>query len=806
MLKRASAASQRRKKRYVLYVCGVVVLLVWFFVPGGDEAKNMVAAIVSEHAPTAPGSSRPAPAPIADAAADASPAAHLPPAASRGPGMLYGWGFRVARGTTKLLSKLVDDERMLFTAVASGGHNLAIDRHGQLYSWGRNDSAGGGGHGSPAIRDAGQLGRGGGPSSVLDVLPVDLGGHRAVAIAAGRYHSAAVTEGGDVLTWGLDDFGQLGRPTAGHDGAPRPVAVPPALSVTAGRYHTTVVTRSGELWTFGLNLCGSPEARSFAAKPSLPVRVGRASSFVLADAGYSHILALDSTGAVHACATGDDGYAGSLVAGNLGKPHLDGGCRVLGRGGALLDLLPVPLAEPVVAVAAGRCHSLAAGRSGALYVWGEASGHTPSVLAIAGGGGGGGSRIVAVDAGEYMSVALSDAGELWTWGASAELIGRPGEAVRPATVALAGGLRAVAIAAGYQTGLALVRDSQSRPVGPPYVHTRLSLPFSQSVVDVDPETVAGLPKDGQYLADYLSPCWHTDGRVRCLPYFQILGVSKCGTTNLFGLLIHHGDMSPAANKGPHWWDERVPKGPEGRFTDYVALYDRDAADRLPGNPELVFGEASSNTFTAGAGAMVRSLRKYPLTLAAYLHAILPDQKNIVILREPVSRFISAYYYYNHKEASEAGLYNFAADLLRETARCVEVSSLFQCSVSRYDHLQQLLKGAYALYLPTWFSVYPREAFLFLRLEALKADARGVLKSVFRFLSMREPNSGEWERMLTAPVRNQRRTGVPDTTIETMRAEPRAALVDFYRPLNAELARLLGDTSFDYNSMYEQFTA
>ena len=44
------------------------------------------------------------------------------------------------------------------TGVAAGGHSLAVTSLGELYSWGRNDSKGGGGGGSPGIADSGQLG------------------------------------------------------------------------------------------------------------------------------------------------------------------------------------------------------------------------------------------------------------------------------------------------------------------------------------------------------------------------------------------------------------------------------------------------------------------------------------------------------------------------------------------------------------------------------------------------------------------------------------------------------------------------
>jgi hypothetical protein len=56
---------------------------------------------------------------------------------------------------------------------------------------------------------------------------------------------------------------------------------------------------------------------------------------------------------------------------------------------------------------------------------------------------------------------------------------------------------------------------------------------------------------------YTSPCYRnaTTQRLQCLPLYQILGVSKCGTTDIYARLGLHPDFYDSRNKGPHWWDE-----------------------------------------------------------------------------------------------------------------------------------------------------------------------------------------------------------------------------------------------------------
>ncbi|CAB3259025.1 unnamed protein product [Arctia plantaginis] len=77
------------------------------------------------------------------------------------------------------------------------------------------------------------------------------GGHRIVAVACGLHHTVLLTEQGDVLTFGSNQFGQLGAgDISAHHRIVR-VRVPRASSVAAGSNHTVVLTREGELYTFG---------------------------------------------------------------------------------------------------------------------------------------------------------------------------------------------------------------------------------------------------------------------------------------------------------------------------------------------------------------------------------------------------------------------------------------------------------------------------------------------------------------------------------------------------------------------------
>lgn len=45
-------------------------------------------------------------------------------------------------------------------------------------------------------------------------------------------------------------------------------------------------------------------------------------------------------------------------------------------------------------------------------------------------------------------------------------------------------------------------------------------------------------------------------RLRCLPYFYIIGQPKCGTTDLYDRLRLHPEVKFSAIKEPHWWTRK----------------------------------------------------------------------------------------------------------------------------------------------------------------------------------------------------------------------------------------------------------
>ncbi|XP_061855561.1 RCC1 domain-containing protein 1 [Colius striatus] len=152
-------------------------------------------------------------------------------------------------------------------------HALALGAGGEVYAWGS------GRHG--------QLGHGTLEPEQQPRLVEALAGVAMQALAAGGWHSASVSEAGDLYVWGWNESGQLALPSkalaeerAGDEAAgagegaaawaPQPdgedaafisIQALPALldlpqdpevsSVSCGSRHTAALTRGGELYTWG---------------------------------------------------------------------------------------------------------------------------------------------------------------------------------------------------------------------------------------------------------------------------------------------------------------------------------------------------------------------------------------------------------------------------------------------------------------------------------------------------------------------------------------------------------------------------
>jgi len=318
------------------------------------------------------------------------------------------------------------------------------------------------------------------------------------------------------------------------------------------------------------------------------------------------------------------------------------------------------------------------------------------------------------------------------------------------------------------------------------------LPNYDNLIQAAKDTFDYLPK--QYDPRFKNPCWYPEpgGPLKCLPYFQILGVSKCGTTDLYHRLTFNPEMVECPWKGPHFWDEAVHPARrrndryDGSFPAYVSVFDKPAK-KIAESPRTITGEASSNTFT-GVITFCRGPvwpRKLNVTLAQYLWEATPFARYIVLFRNPVDRYYSAYYYYRPKSAGPGSAEDFhrkAKSDIQQWRACVAQRPEWFCL---RDYVpQQLVKGMYAAFLPPWFEVWPRSRFLFMRTEDYKRAPIAHVAAATAFLGLTNMTSESLQGAVQMPKANAKR-------YQPMLPETRMLLQNFYRPFNQRLVEALG---------------
>jgi alpha-tubulin suppressor-like RCC1 family protein len=306
-------------------------------------------------------------------------------------------------------------------AAVGAGASLAITADGKLYSFGSNLY--------------GQLGRAlnsgtPSPNPTPAQVSISAGTGPVVQIAAGGRQSLALTSGGTLYAFGSNLYGQLGAGTNAGKETPNatPIAVSlpgasgPVSQIAAGNAHSLVLTSTGQLYAFGENDDGQLGVATNSGTtlpnptPLLVSLPGADGPVVQIAAGFSHSLALTSSGQLYAFGSNEFGQLGSAAHSGTTTPT------------PTPTLLSLPGASgPVSQIAAGGFHSLALTSTGQLYAFGKnSSGQlgsengaatpnpTPTLLSVPAGAG----PIVQLAAGTGDSLLVTTEGRLYAFGSN----------------------------------------------------------------------------------------------------------------------------------------------------------------------------------------------------------------------------------------------------------------------------------------------------------------------------------------------------------------------------------------------------
>ncbi|XP_061192047.1 carbohydrate sulfotransferase 15-like [Saccostrea echinata] len=300
-------------------------------------------------------------------------------------------------------------------------------------------------------------------------------------------------------------------------------------------------------------------------------------------------------------------------------------------------------------------------------------------------------------------------------------------------------------------------------------------------------------------------------------------MDKCGTTDLFARISRHPDVAVnTKNKETMYWSWKrygywlwSASMMKTYFSDYVNYFSNTAAllnnaTRKDGKTKLITGDGTPMDMWDFRGWKMipqnRGLSEPRYLTPHLIKHINPDVKLIVILRNPVDRLYSDYYFIDNGERNKnQTTFHFAVlkaiDVLE---RCRIRRSLRSCLFDFHinaDLVKQKTRihlGFYAVYLREWLSVFPREQMLILRTEDYSSNVSSVVRQVFKFLELRDLTDDELEKLnITVSKRvyvTKDKIGKPP-----MNPKTRQILENIYRSDIQDLYKLLNDERFLWQS-------
>jgi len=197
-----------------------------------------------------------------------------------------------------------------------------------------------------------------------------------------------------------------------------------------------------------------------------------------------------------------------------------------------------------------------------------------------------------------------------------------------------------------------------------------------------------------------------------VPNLLIAGVTKAGTSSLFWYLIQHPRICPPRDRKEidYFTPLRYGHGPSGPLAEYKAHFKHcgEATYRL---------DASPHYFDGGPH------------LVATVQQTLPDARVLIMLRDPVARFWSAY-----RTRMATGILERRTTLQDYFDACLAARTTGRDKDERDKKYRELSQGCYVEPLSHWFDAFGRNVRVVF-FEHLAREPVGVVSDVCDWLGV-----------------------------------------------------------------------
>ena len=316
-------------------------------------------------------------------------------------GNLYSWGGNnsiMEDGVTAFATasfkdwgpaKMKLDFKIKEMSVGNFKHSLVIDNNGYLWSRAMSNYYGELGNGTNEASDK------------LIKIKEDV---KFEKISAGETSNLAIDNEGNLWSWGNNNCGQIGDGTSENKLEPTKIEKDKKfVQISKGELFSLAIDDEGNLWSWGNNDYGQigdgDSSKTYRYKP---VQIIKNTKFIQISAGYSYALALDINGKLWSWG---DNYYGQL-----------------GRNGS--SSIPAVVKEETkfTQICVGDNHSMAIDNEGYLWTWGEnkngqlgdgtTTNRTIPILVKTD------KKFIQIAAGALHSLALDSDGTIWGWGSN----------------------------------------------------------------------------------------------------------------------------------------------------------------------------------------------------------------------------------------------------------------------------------------------------------------------------------------------------------------------------------------------------